>query len=52
MTEAGYFIKRVRTYPIETYSKEKLKQKLSRKDRKTSNEIYKKYLENKINFNK
>lgn len=46
-TEASYFIKRVRTYPVETYSKEKLNQKLSLKDKKTSNEIYKKHLANK-----
>ena len=43
----GYFIKRVRTYPSSTYSTKIYKKKLSKKDRRTSNNLYKRYLKNK-----
>ena len=45
--EHSYFIKRVRTYPANTYSNKTYKKRLSKKDRKTSNHIYKRYLRNK-----
>lgn len=44
--DTAYFIKRVRKYPVDTYSKEKLNQKLSTKDKITSNKIYKRHLNN------
>lgn len=45
--ETGYFIKRVRTYPSETYSVKVYNKKLCKKDRRTSKNIYKRFLKNK-----
>ena len=45
--DKSYFIKRIRTYPLKTYSKEKIKDKLSLFDKRISNQIYKQYLKNK-----
>ena len=45
--EHGYFIKRVRSYPINSYSLKIYNKKLSKKDRRTSKNLYKRYLKNK-----
>ena len=43
----SYFMKRVRTYKRNTYVKPREKMRLSHKDKKLSDEIYKKHLKNK-----
>lgn len=47
-TPYGYFMTRVRTYPISTYSTKKYKGvRMSLKDKRTSNKIYRDYLKRK-----
>ena len=45
--EQGFFIKRVRTYPINSYSLNIYNKKLFKKDRRTSKHFYRRYLKNK-----
>ena len=45
--EHGYFIKRVRSYPVSSYSLKVYNKKLSKRDRRTAKSLYRRYLNNK-----